>query len=175
MVFDTAIGLCGLAWRGDGISNVVIHERSVESATARLAKDGGDSVVVDAAMPDEIAVAVQRITAHLGGALDPLRDIEVDLGEIGGFRRDVYDVARSVDPGDTITYGEIAAQLGNPNASREVGQAMGSNPVPLIVPCHRVLAAGGKLGGFSAPGGISTKLKLLAIEGAAYQGQPTLF
>jgi methylated-DNA-[protein]-cysteine S-methyltransferase len=175
VVFDTAIGLCGLAWRDHGVNSVVIHERSVESATARLVTESDDATAVDEAMPDQIAVVMQRITAHLGGELDPLRDIEIDLGEIGGFRRDVYDVARSVDPGDTITYGEIATRLGNPNASREVGQAMGSNPVPLIVPCHRVLAAGGKLGGFSAPGGINTKLKLLVIEGAAYQGQPTLF
>lgn len=175
MVFETEIGICGLAWRGTAITGVVMHERSVESATARLAEARGDETVNDEAMPDEIAATVGRITRHLTGELDPLRDIEVDLGDIGQFRKDVYAVARSVDPGDTITYGEIATRLGNPHASREVGQAMGGNPVPLIVPCHRVLAAGGKLGGFSAPGGVNTKLRLLAIEGAAFAGQPALF
>ncbi len=105
-----------------------------------------------------------------------MRDIEIDLDHASQFRRDVYDVARGVEPGATITYGEIARRLGNPHASREVGQAMGSNPVPLIVPCHRVLAADNKLGGFSAPGGIATKLRLLSIEGAATpEGQTALF
>lgn len=174
-VFDTAIGLCGLAWNDTGITGVVIHERTAESAAARLGRSSADGVVSGEPVPAEISEVIRRINAHLGGNLDPLRDVDIDLGDVGAFRADVYAVARSVDPGDTITYGEIATRLGNPAASREVGQAMGANPVPLIVPCHRVLAAGGKLGGFSAPGGINTKLKLLAIEGATYAGQPALF
>jgi methylated-DNA-[protein]-cysteine S-methyltransferase len=107
------------------------------------------------------------MTALLSGTPDPMDDVVIDLGAISDFRRGVYEIARTVGPGDTITYGEIAARLNNPSSAREVGQALGANPVPLIVPCHRVLAAGGKLGGFSARGGVTTKSKLLAIEGAS--------
>jgi methylated-DNA-[protein]-cysteine S-methyltransferase len=90
------------------------------------------------------------------------------------FNRRVYDVARTIRPGATISYGEIAARLGDPSLARDVAQALSQNPFPIIVPCHRVLAAGGKMGGFSAPGGVRTKLRLLSIEGAQY-GEPTLF
>jgi methylated-DNA-[protein]-cysteine S-methyltransferase len=173
-VFDTAIGVTGLAWSGSGIGAVAMAERDPDAARARLQRrypGAGDE-----APPPEIAAAVERIKAHLNGQLDPLRDIELDLDDVGQFRRDVYEIARAVEPGDTITYGEIARRLGNPDAAREVGQAMGANPVPIIVPCHRVLAADNRMGGFSAPGGVSTKLRLLAIEGAVTpEGQAALF
>jgi methylated-DNA-[protein]-cysteine S-methyltransferase len=173
-VFDTAIGAVGLLWTDDGISDVVMAERDAEATRARLRRHA--PTAAEQAPTPEVGAAITRIIAHLDGELDPLRDIEIDLGEASGFRRGVYDIARSVDPGATITYGEIARRLGNPHAAREVGQAMGANPVPIIVPCHRVLAADNKMGGFSAPGGVSTKLKLLAIEGAATpEGQTSLF
>jgi methylated-DNA-[protein]-cysteine S-methyltransferase len=131
---------------------------------------------VEAEPPADVQAAIARITAHLAGELDDLRDVALDLDDVSEWRRDVYEVLRGVDPGATITYGEIAQRLGNPHAAREVGQAMGSNPVPIIVPCHRVLAADNRMGGFSAPGGIATKLKLLAIEGAATpEGQTAFF
>lgn len=173
-VFDSAIGVTGLAWTRRGICSVVMAEPDADAARRRLRRNCPDAEQTDP--PPQVAAAIARIRAHVGGALDPMRDIEIDLDHASQFRRDVYDVARGVEPGATITYGEIARRLGNPHASREVGQAMGSNPVPLIVPCHRVLAADNKLGGFSAPGGIATKLRLLSIEGAATpEGQTALF
>src|SRR5262249_50272085 len=101
--------------------------------------------------------------------------IEIDLGDAPHFNRRVYDVARSIDPGKTLTYGEVAERLGDRNLARDVAQALGQNPVPIIVTCHRVMAAGGKTGGFSAPGGVRTKLKLLSIEGATLAQEPMLF
>jgi methylated-DNA-[protein]-cysteine S-methyltransferase len=173
-VFETAIGWVALAWRETGISSVVIAEATAESARGRITQHTPTAVEADP--PADIQRAIARITAHLAGELDDLRDIAVDLDEVSQWRRDVYQVLRGVDPGETITYGEIANRLGNPHAAREVGQAMGSNPVPIIVPCHRCLAADNKMGGFSAPGGISTKLRLLGIEGAATpEGQTSLF
>jgi methylated-DNA-[protein]-cysteine S-methyltransferase len=103
-----------------------------------------------------------------------LSHVTLDLDGLPDFNRRVYDVARTIRPGDTLSYGEIAARLGDRNLARDVAQALSQNPFPLIVPCHRVLAAGGKMGGFSAPGGVRTKLRLLSIEGAQY-GEPILF
>lgn len=173
-LFETAVGWVGVAWSEAGIGSVVIAEATADSVRARMTKYTPDAV--EAEPPGAVQSAINRITAHLAGELDDLRDITVDLDDVSEWRREVYEVLRSVDPGETITYGEIAHRLGNPHAAREVGQAMGSNPVPIIVPCHRCLAADNKMGGFSAPGGISTKLKLLAIEGAATpEGQTALF
>jgi methylated-DNA-[protein]-cysteine S-methyltransferase len=118
---------------------------------------------------------MERIGKVLAGEPDDLRDVPVDFGAAPEFSRQVWELTRSVTPGHTTTYGDIATRLGYPHASREVGQALGRNPVPVIVPCHRVLGAGGKLVGFSAPGGVGTKLRLLAIEGAEPNGQPALF
>ena len=111
----------------------------------------------------------------LNGEARDLRNIAVDLGDAPDFNRRVYDVARGIGPGETLTYGEVAERLGDRNLAREVAQALGQNPVPIIVPCHRVTAAGRKTGGFSAPGGVATKLKLLSIEGAKLEQQPMLF
>jgi methylated-DNA-[protein]-cysteine S-methyltransferase len=177
-VFETAIGWVGVAWRqsqpDSGIAAVVIAEPTADAVRARMAKYNPDAA--ESEPPADFKAAVARITAHLAGELDDLRDIAVDLDDVSEWRREVYEVLRDVDPGETITYGEIAGRLGNPHAAREVGQAMGSNPVPIVVPCHRCLAADNKMGGFSAPGGIATKLRLLAIEGAATpEGQTSLF
>jgi methylated-DNA-[protein]-cysteine S-methyltransferase len=91
------------------------------------------------------------------------------------FPRRVYEVARTIPPGGTLTYGEVAARLGDARLAREVGQALGRNPFAIIVPCHRVLAAGGMPGGFSASGGVATKMRLLSIEGARAASQLGLF
>jgi methylated-DNA-[protein]-cysteine S-methyltransferase len=100
--------------------------------------------------------------------------VTIDTAGVADFNRRVYAIARTIAPGATLSYGEIAERLGDRNLARDVGQALGQNPFPVIVPCHRVLAAGGKSGGFSAPGGVATKLRLLTIEGAQ-PGGPTLF
>ena len=114
------------------------------------------------------------MVALLSGEPRDLSGIAIDDAEISDFNRKVYAIARAIPPGQTLTYGEIAERLGDKALARAVGQAMGENPTPIVMPCHRVLAANGKTGGFSAPGGVITKLRLLTIEGAQ-PGGPTLF
>jgi methylated-DNA-[protein]-cysteine S-methyltransferase len=172
-LFDTAVGTVWIAWGDDGVTGVQLPELAGEATRARMQRHHPQAR--DAAPPPEIRDTIDRIIAHLAGDPDDLRDVRLDMAAISEFNREVYAVARGIAPGQTMTYGEIAAKVGAPRASREVGQAMGRNPFPLIVPCHRVLAAGGRLGGFSAPGGVSTKLRLLDIEGAEPNGQPSLF
>jgi methylated-DNA-[protein]-cysteine S-methyltransferase len=111
----------------------------------------------------------------LDGKPVDLSDIALDMTDVPEFHRNVYEIARTIAPGDTLTYGDIAKRLGGVELSRDVGQALGRNPCPIVVPCHRVLAAGGKPGGFSANGGVATKLKMLAIEGAKVNYTPSLF
>ena len=111
----------------------------------------------------------------LSGAAVDLSTVPLDMERVPAFERRVYEVARTIPPGQTLTYGEVAARLGDPGAAREVGQALGRNPFAVIVPCHRVVAAGGKTGGFSATGGVTTKLRLLEIERARLRSEPTLF
>jgi methylated-DNA-[protein]-cysteine S-methyltransferase len=117
---------------------------------------------------------IDRIVALLAGKADDLSGVALDMEGVPPFNRRVYEIARTIPPGRTLTYGEIAARLDAPDA-RGVGQALGENPFPPVVPCHRVVAAGGKTGGFSAPGGVDTKLRLLAIEGAQVGGSCPLF
>lgn len=164
-VFSTAIGDCGIVWNERGVLGVQLPESSAEATRERLQRHWPDAEV---ATPTPAAQrAITGITALLGGEPDAMVDVVLDLDGVSEFRRGVYEIARTIGPGDTITYGAIATRMGMPHAAREVGQALGANPVPLIVPCHRVLAAGGKLGGFSARGGVTTKSRLLAIEGAS--------
>jgi methylated-DNA-[protein]-cysteine S-methyltransferase len=122
-----------------------------------------------------VQVAVDGIVRLLRGDAVSLADIRLDLERVPPFHRRVYEVARTIPAGSTLTYGDIARRMGVPDQAREVGQALGANPFPLIVPCHRVVAAGGKMGGFSAPGGVATKLRLLAIEGHQVGAQLGLF
>lgn len=171
-LFATAIGDCGVVWSGRGIAGMQLPEKSASATRARIARRFPDAR--EAAPPPEIARAIADVVALLGGEGKDLGSIAVDLDRNSEFDRRVYAVARSIPPGGTLSYGEIAAQLGDRQLAREVADALSRNPVPLIVPCHRVLAAGGKMGGFSAPGGVRTKLRLLSIEGARY-GEPTLF
>ena len=171
-LFATAIGGCGLVWSGRGVAGVQLPEKSERPTRARLARRFPDAR--EAAPPPEVARAIGDVVALLGGERKDLGSIAVDLDGIPEFDCRVYEVARTIPPGGTLSYGEIAAQLGDRKVAREVADALSRNPVPLIVPCHRVLAAGGKMGGFSAPGGVRTKLRLLSIEGARY-GEPTLF
>lgn len=171
-LFATAIGDCGVVWSGRGIAGAQLPEKSARATRARIVRRFPDAR--EAAPPPDIARAIADVVALLGGEGKDLSSITVDLDGIPEFDRRVYAVARTIPPGGTLSYGEIAAQLGDRQLAREVADALSRNPVPLIVPCHRVLAAGGKMGGFSAPGGVRTKLRLLSIEGARY-GEPTLF
>jgi len=124
------------------------------------------SGAVETTPTPDITCAIDAVVALMRGDAVDLRFIAIDMDGLPDFHQRVYDVARTIPPGVTLTYGEIAKRLGDPGSARAVGQALGRNPIPVIVPCHRVLAAGGKTGGFSAPGGSATKLNLLAIEGA---------
>ena len=172
-VFPTAIGAVGLVWSRRGIAGIQIPGPD-EAATRRtlLRRFPGAE---EAPPPADIAGAIAAIRTLLAGERTDLSTLPLDLDGVPAFERRVYAVALTIPPGETLTYGEVASRLGDPALAREVGAALGRNPVPIVVPCHRVLAAGGRSGGFSAPGGIATKMKLLAIEDAAPGGQPDLF
>ena len=171
-VFETPIGPCGIAWSEAGLVAVQLPEGDADGTRARLMKRVPDAA--EAVPPPVIAQAIAAILALLAGERRDLRDIAIDDSAIPAFNRRVYAIARAIPPGETMTYGAIAERLGDKLLARAVGQAMGENPTPIVMPCHRVLAASGKTGGFSAPGGVETKLKLLTIEGAQ-PGGPTLF
>jgi methylated-DNA-[protein]-cysteine S-methyltransferase len=171
-IFDTAIGSCGVVWSARGIAGVQVHNGNEHSTRASLLRRFAGAQ--EAAPSAEVQQAIDGVVALLGGEKSDLSNVTIDVDELPEFNRRVYDVARTIPPGLTMTYGEIAERLGDRLLARDVGQALGQNPVPLIVPCHRVLAAGGKTGGFSAPGGVVSKLRLLTIEGAQ-PNKPTLF
>ena len=172
-LFDSTIGRCGIVWSERGIAAVRFPERGDNAVRNRIARRFPDAR--QTVPPEKIQHAIDDIVALLNGEARDLRNIEIDLRDAPDFNRRVYDVARAIDPGKTLTYGEVAERLGDRNLARDVAQALGQNPVPIIVPCHRVMAAGGKTGGFSAPGGVQTKLKLLSIEGARLEQEPMLF
>ena len=163
-LFDTAIGRCGIAWSNGGIACVQLPEANVRNTKKRICDRLADARPV--APPANIQAAIEGITALLQGKQPSLEHAKLDMADIAPFHRRVYEVTRNVPPGTTVTYGDIAGRLGAQGAARAVGQALGRNPFAIIVPCHRVLAANGKLCGFSAHGGISTKRRLLMIEGA---------
>lgn len=171
-LFETAIGTCGIVWSERGVCGVQLPEKDTAATRARVNRRHPDAV--EAAPTAEVQHAIDGIAALLAGEKRDLSDITIDDERQSEFNRRVYAITRKIPPGQTMSYGEIAERLGDKTLSRAVGQAMGENPTPVIVPCHRVLAAGGKTGGFTAPGGIITKLRLLTIEGAQ-PGGPTLF
>ena len=161
-LFDTAIGRCAIAWSERGIARIQFPEASDAKAVARLAR--GDDLVEEKP-PTAIARAILRITKHLAGDAQDFRDLPLDFGDVPSFHERVYRGALEIPSGRTVSYGELASRIGAPGAARAVGQALGHNPCPIVVPCHRVLAANGKAGGFSAPGGLGTKRRMLAVEG----------
>jgi methylated-DNA-[protein]-cysteine S-methyltransferase len=163
-VFDTAIGVCGIGWTALGVRAVQLPEGSPERTAARLGRWHPD--LPAAVPPAAIVTVISDIRALLDGAPVDLSRVELDLTGVPEFDTRVYLAARSVSAGEMVTYGELAKRLGEPGAARAVGRALGRNPVPIVVPCHRVVAAGGRTGGFSAGGGVSTKMRMLAIEGA---------
>jgi methylated-DNA-[protein]-cysteine S-methyltransferase len=163
-LFDTVIGRCAVAWSDAGLIGVQLPEANDEIAGLRLAKRF--PAAVPAPPPPAIEAAMSRIGAFLAGASDDFATLTLDEAGIGEFERAVYRETRAIPAGATSTYGAIATALGNVRESRRVGQALGRNPWPIVIPCHRVTGAGGWMGGFSAPGGRDTKLKLLELEGA---------
>jgi methylated-DNA-[protein]-cysteine S-methyltransferase len=164
VLFDTAVGQCGLVWGERGLLAVGFPQSAEAGAGPRLRRVHPDAAEI--APPPQVVAAIVGIQALLAGEKRDLREIELDLTVVPELPAKVYEIARAIPPGRTRTYGEIAAELGDLALSRAVGQALGANPWPIVVPCHRVLAAGGGKGGFSAPGGTDTKLRLLEIEGA---------
>ncbi|MGC1411963.1 MAG: methylated-DNA--[protein]-cysteine S-methyltransferase [Acetobacteraceae bacterium] len=172
-LFATAVGPCGIAWNVRGVAGVQLPERSEGSTRARLQRRYPDAR--EAVPPAPIQQAIDDIAALLRGNARDLSAVPLDMADVTGFQQGVYSVARSIPFGATLSYGEIAARLGDRGLAREVGEALGQNPFPIIVPCHRVVAAGGKPGGFSAAGGVTTKFRLLDIEGAQVGEAPTLF
>jgi methylated-DNA-[protein]-cysteine S-methyltransferase len=164
--FDTRIGRCAIAWGDSGITAVFLPEKTA-AATARRVREKLGDAIVEYAPPAEIARAIEAVRALLEGALsahEALAQAPLDLRSVPEFHRKVYERARQIRPGEVRSYAQLAEQAGSAKASRAVGQSMAKNPFPIIVPCHRVLAANQRIGGFSAPGGVETKLKMLAIE-----------
>lgn len=172
-LFDTVIGRCGLAWGAGGLIGVQLPENSPGAAWARLRRRFPDAV--ESEPPAEIEAVIERIREVLAGGRDDLADVALDLDGQPAFNLRVYEIARAIAPGETSTYGQVARAMGEPGAARAVGKALGENPWPIVVPCHRVLAASGGMGGFSAPGGAETKARLLTLEKARTNAVPTLF
>lgn len=173
ILFDTAVGRCGIIWGERGIVGLQLPEGSDEKARARVTKRFPSAA--EAQPTPEVRRAINLIVALLEGKSADLSGIALDMDRVADFEQRVYAIARKIPSGQTLTYGDIATKLGDKLAARDVGQAMGKNPFPIVVPCHRVVAANGKLGGFSANGGVKTKLKLLAIEGTLSGSQLGLF
>ncbi|CAN7452668.1 methylated-DNA--[protein]-cysteine S-methyltransferase [Acidovorax sp. LjRoot194] len=173
-LFGTAIGHCGIAWQGDLLVGVQLPEDAGEAAT-RTRMQRRFPQLSECAMPPAVAAWAARVVATLEGVHDDLLDVPLATDGVPPFNARVYALARRIPPGKTMTYGEMAAALGEPGAARAVGQALGHNPFAPVVPCHRILAANGKTGGFSAGGGAATKMRMLAIEGAFAHDTLALF
>jgi methylated-DNA-[protein]-cysteine S-methyltransferase len=172
-LFDTAIGSCAVAWSARGIVGIQLPERTEREARARMRRRFPPAQ--ETPPPARVQPAIDGIAALLRGEPSDLLSIELDMESVPALHRRVYEIARTIPAGATRSYGEIANRLGDRSAARAVGEALAANPFPIVVPCHRVLAAGGKLGGFSARGGARMKRRLLAIEGALANEPPTLF
>lgn len=162
-LFDTPLGRCAIAWSAQGIVGVQLPE-AVGRERSRMLQRFPDAIEVPP--PRDVQDAIQRITSLLEGAAADLGPIALDMRDVPEFDRLVYAAARRIPRGATRSYGEIAAEIGDPGSARAVGAALGRNPFPIVVPCHRVLAAAGWPGGFSAHGGVRTKMRMLEIEGA---------
>jgi methylated-DNA-[protein]-cysteine S-methyltransferase len=166
-LFDTAIGPCGVAWSERGLTRLQLPE-SDRSATERRLKARAARRADPPAAVREVIAEIQR---YLTGEAVDFSAVAIDLAKADAFQRKVYETARLLGWGQTASYGELALKIGEPGAAREVGQALARNPIPIVVPCHRIVASGSRIGGFSAPGGTLTKKWLLALEGA---GAPLL-
>jgi methylated-DNA-[protein]-cysteine S-methyltransferase len=163
-VFETAMGFCAIAWSDAGVSRFQLPTRTAE-ATERLMRRRAFGAE-PGAPPESIAAVVEAAKRYFAGEETDFSQVQVDLAGEDAFFARIYGALRRVDWGRTTTYGALAKEVGaGREAARDVGEAMARNPAPLIIPCHRVLAAGGKIGGFSAPGGSKTKARMLELEG----------
>ena len=171
-LFPTVLGDCGIAWRGDVVVATLLPDKSPAATAARLAARTG---ATEGDPPSDILRALTSMTALLEGEKSDLTWIACDFSGVDSFAAEVYAATRAIPPGETLTYGDIALQLGNKRFAQNVGKALGRNPLPIIVPCHRVIGANGKLTGFSAYGGVETKLRMLEIEGARIGRTQDLF
>ena len=174
-LFPTPLGACAIAWSERALSYVNLPESDEEATRLRLARRFPQCA--EGLPPPFVREAIAAITALLEGHPPEPRDLThlpLDMEGVPPFHQRVYALVRRIPPGETLTYGEVAQRLGEPGAARAVGQALGANPFAPVVPCHRVLATRSGAGGFSAHGGLQTKLKMLEIEGARFGG-PGLF
>jgi methylated-DNA-[protein]-cysteine S-methyltransferase len=170
-IFETASGFGGIAWNDVGITRVQLPIRSANAAERLLLRRAPGAE--PGAPTPEVAEAVAAVKRYFAGEETDFSGFALDLGDQDAFFQQIYAAARQVGWGRTTTYGALAKELGaGPEAARDVGEAMARNPVPLIIPCHRVLAAGGKVGGFSAPGGAAAKRRMLALEGVRVEPPP---
>lgn len=172
-LFDTPVGRCGIAWGAGGIAGVQLPEARESETRAKLLERAG--AAAEAAPPPTVRRAIDGINALLRGQAVDFADLPLDMAGVPRFHARVYEVVRQIQPGASLSYGEVAAKAEAPGAARAVGQVMRRNPYPILVPCHRVFAAGGKIGGYSASGGLATKLRLLSLEAAAAEGAAALF
>jgi methylated-DNA-[protein]-cysteine S-methyltransferase len=170
-LFETRIGRCGIAWNERGVACLQLPERDAAATHTRLLKRLDASSEHDTKPTPVIEQAITAIRELLQGEPHDLQSIQLDMDDVPEFARRVYRAARLITPGVTQTYGELARRIGAPGAARAVGRALGQNPFAIIVPCHRVLAAAGGIGGFSARGGVQTKWRLLEIERAVTSGE----
>jgi methylated-DNA-[protein]-cysteine S-methyltransferase len=164
LIFETASGFCGIAWNSVGITCLRLPTKSAAAAERSLLRRAPGAA--PGKPTPTAAEAVAAVKRYFDGEETDFSGFKLDLGEQEAFFKQVYSAARRVGWGRTTTYGALRKELGaGPEAARDVGEAMARNPVPLIIPCHRVLAAGGRIGGFSAPGGAATKIRMLELEG----------
>lgn len=171
-LFPTPLGDCGIAWNQEVIVGTHLPERTSAATAQRFAARTKAS---EGTPPPYVQRAIASITALLEGEKTDLSDIACDFSQVEKFAAKVYAATRAIPAGQTLTYGDIALQLGDKQFAQNVGRTLGRNPLPIIVPCHRVLGANAKLTGFSAYGGVDTKLKILTIEGAQIGNSPGLF
>ncbi len=174
-LFPTRLGCCGIAWNVRALTGVQLPEADEAATRRRMARRFPEQT--EGVPPPFVQEAIAAITALLEGQPTEPRDLShlpLDMEGVPPFHQRVYALTRHIQPGETLTYGEVAQRLVEPGAARAVGQALGANPYAPVVPCHRVLGAQTGTGGFSAHGGLQTKLKLLEIEGARFGG-PGLF
>jgi methylated-DNA-[protein]-cysteine S-methyltransferase len=172
-LFGTAIGTCGLAWGNGGLLGLQLPEETDEATRARLTKHLDEPQ--ETTPPQHVQDVIDAVVALTEGGDVDLTEVPLDMAGLSPYRQRLYEAIRAIPPGRTRTYGQIAVDLGEPGTAQAVGRAMGQNPWPIIVPCHRVVAANGRTGGFSAYGGVATKVRLLAIEMAHGRPEDALF
>jgi methylated-DNA-[protein]-cysteine S-methyltransferase len=165
-LFPTAFGTCGLSWKEGRLTRFHLPEAS-EALTRRRLASTGDAEVGEGESPEWVRAVIARVRRHFEGDLQDFSDVSLEWSLVSEFQRSVYHQTQSIRPGFKRGYGEVAGALAlGPGSARAVGVALATNPWPLIVPCHRVVSADDRMTGFSGPGGIRTKTRLLALEGA---------